>query len=238
MMNAPHARAPVPALSVIVPVAPGDTTWRQLLPDLGALRMGAEVIVVQADHQEISAPHGWPAHLVLRLYRAPAGRARQQNVGAAVARGDMLWFVHADSRLPARTLLVLERYLEGPADALAFFDLRFATDGPRLAFLNAWGANLRSRWFGLPFGDQGLLLPRVRFEALGGFDETLGKGEDHLLVWQARHSGLPLRSLNAPILTSARTYIRGGWLRTTVRHAVLTLAQIRHARRILRGRRS
>ena len=50
--------------------------------------------------------------------------------------------------------------------------------------LNAAGANLRSRWLGLPFGDQGLVLPRASFERLGGFDPALRYGEDHALVWR------------------------------------------------------
>ena len=56
--------------------------------------------------------------------------------------------------------------------------------------INAFGAHLRSRWFGMPFGDQGFLAPRTTFETLGGFDETVGRGEDHAFVWTARHAGV------------------------------------------------
>ena len=101
--------------------------------------------------------------------------------------------------------------------------------------MNAAGANLRARWLGLPFGDQGLLLPRACFEALHGFDEQAAYGEDHLLVWAARRAGLPLRHIPAVLETSARKYARHGWLRTTWRHWRLTVAQAWPAWRAMRG---
>ncbi len=111
------------------------------------------------------------------------------------------------------------------SDALGWFRLAFRDDGPRLTALNAAGANWRARWLELPFGDQGLVLPHHCFEALGGFDEEAPCGEDHLLVWAARHAGLPLHCIPAVLETSARKYARHGWLQTTLRHTWLTLAQ-------------
>jgi GT2 family glycosyltransferase len=91
--------------------------------------------------------------------------------------------------------------------------------------LNAGGAWLRSRWLGLPFVEQGLVLPRGIFAALGGFDTTLAHGEDHDLVWRARRGGLRLRPLRAPLYTSARRYAACGWLRTTTEHLAMTAQQ-------------
>lgn len=156
--------------------------------------------------------------------RAPAGRARQQNAGAKAATRDWLWFVHADTRLTPETLPALRAWLDG-APALGWFRLRFADDGPRLPRWNARGANWRSRVLGLPFGDQGLILPRADFHRLGGFDPELPYGEDHALVWRARRAGLPLRAVDAELITSARKYSNNGWLRTTSRHLALTFAQ-------------
>ena len=82
--------------------------------------------------------------------------------------------------------------------------------------------------------DQGLLMPRRVFAALGGFDESIGKGEDHALIWAAHAQGIPLHSLNATIRTSARRYAEHGWWRTTWQHLRLTRTQAakfsRHAR--------
>lgn len=213
-------------LSVIVPIGPGDDSWRALLRDLAVLPAGNTEILLVAVHG--SRPPGFePAAFGLRApvcwLEAPTGRAAQQNAGAAAARGELLWFVHADSRLPPATAAAALRFPTGRA--LGYCELYFRTDGPALTRLNAWGARWRSRLFGLPFGDQGLLLPRALFDALGGFDPELDLGEDHALVAAARRAGAAIVSLRAPIHTSARRYAERGWLRTTLRHWGLTAAQ-------------
>ncbi|AGG90875.1 putative glycosyltransferase [Rhodanobacter denitrificans] len=220
---APHAS--IRSLSVIVPLAPGETEWHGLLQQLTSLPMDSEVIVVRADDESWPAPATWPMHLRYRECHCKPGRARQQNLGARLATGHWLWFLHADSRLREDSLRELQRFLAEGGDALGWFKLAFRRDGPRWTALNAAGANLRARWLGLPFGDQGFVLPRHCFETLHGFDEQACYGEDHLLVWAARHAGLPLRCLPASLETSARKYAQHGWLTTTLRHWWLTVAQ-------------
>ncbi|TAL85673.1 MAG: glycosyltransferase [Rhodanobacter sp.] len=225
-------------LSVIVPLAPGETEWQGLLQQLVALPAGSEVIVVRADDESWPAPANWPSRLRYRECHSSPGRARQQNLGAGQAQGHWLWFLHADSRLREDTLRELQRFLTDGIDALGWFKLAFRGDGPRWTRLNAAGANLRARWLGLPFGDQGLVLPRHCFEALHGFDEQALHGEDHLLVWAAHHAALPLRPIPARLETSSRKYAQHGWLATTARHWCLTVAQIRTARRVARRTRA
>ncbi|MEO8778328.1 MAG: glycosyltransferase family 2 protein [Rhodanobacter sp.] len=227
----------VPAsLSVIVPLAPGEGEWRPLLEQLAALPPRSEVIFVCADAVQRLAPAAWPAHLRYVACRSEPGRARQQNLGARIASGDWLWFVHADSRLRGNTLGALQDFIALDGRALGWFTLAFRRDGPRCTALNAAGANWRARWLGLPFGDQGLLLPRVSFEALHGFDEQAAYGEDHLLVWAARQAGLPLRHIPAVLETSARKYTEYGWAATTWQHWRLTLVQAWPAWRTMRKR--
>ncbi|MDQ6646371.1 MAG: glycosyltransferase family 2 protein [Pseudomonadota bacterium] len=220
-----NTSAGVLQLSVIVPLAPNETAWRGLIDQLAAaLPDGCEVIVVHADAQPLPQLP-WSPRAILRQYASVAGRARQQNLGAQAAHGHWLWFLHADSQLRRETLPALRQFLHRGDDALGYFELAFDRDGPRLAALNAWGANLRSHWLKMPFGDQGLLLPARRFAALGGFDESARYGEDHLLVWAARRAGLPIVGVGAALQTSARKYARHGWWRTTGRHLWLTLIQ-------------
>lgn len=217
--------AAAPSLSVIVPLAPDESAWHGLLEQLAAqLPSGCEVIVVHANAQPPS-PLPWSALSTLRQCSSEPGRAKQQNRGAQAARGRWLWFLHADSQLQPATLPALQRFIGRTDDALGYFKLSFGNDGPRLSALNAWGANLRSHWFQMPFGDQGLLLPAQRFAALGGFDEDQRHGEDHLLVWAARRDGLPVIGVGAALQTSARKYAHQGWWRTTTRHLWLTLIQ-------------
>lgn len=211
-------------LSVIVPFGPGETEGAVLLEQLRGLRRGAELVLVRAEGGALPIAAQINGAIV-SVCTSPAGRARQMNTGAEAAHGRWLWFVHADSRLHARTLPALGTFLDRKNDALGYFDLRYRGDGPALAHLNALGANLRARWLGLPFGDQGLVLPATWFMRLGGYDEDAAYGEDHLLVWRARHARLPLRRIGAPLTSSARKYAERGWWRTTTRHLRLTLRQ-------------
>jgi len=208
-----------------VPLAPEETEEGPLLEALRALPTGSEVILVRADARVRTAPEGWCPGRAFRQIEAPRGRARQMNAGARAARGRWLWFLHADSRFTPATLPALARFIARGEAAMGWFDLAFRPDGPRLARLNAWGANRRSAWLGLPFGDQGLVVPAAEFVRLGGYDETAPYGEDHLLVWAAHRNGLPLRRVGAGLSTSARKYARHGWRATTWLHWRLTLAQ-------------
>ena len=209
-----------PGLAIVVPAGPGDGAWHGLLPQLDAAR-AQEIALVLA--RGAPAPAGLAGNVTVVL--ADAGRALQLNAGAATTRAEWLWFVHADSRVTPATLAALHRFVAADADAIGYFDLRFLGDGPRLTVLNTIGARLRSRWLGLPFGDQGLLMPRRVFEAIGGFDDRHRGGEDHALVWSARGLGVPLQPLRAPIYTSARKYAQRGWWATTAQHLWLTCVQ-------------
>lgn len=212
-------------LSVVVPVGPGDRISPRLCSQLAQLPAAAQVCVVdcEADNgpdaaappSASTAPVGGP-----RWHRlhSPAGRSLQQNAGAAQADGDWLWFLHADTELAGETLPALARFIDVDVSALGYFDLRFLGDGPAWMRLNAAGVWLRSRWLKLPFGDQGLVLPRALFHAVGGFDPATARGEDHQLVWRVRRAGFPLRAVGAPLYTSARRYAARGWATTTRGH--------------------
>lgn len=216
----------LPRVSIVVPIGPGESAWRALLGDLQGLPVDVELLLmgVETAPPELDALSDALAGR-LRWLQAPQGRAVQQNAGAAAARGDWLCFLHADSRLDATAVRALAALAQRPA-ALYHFDLGFF-DGPALLYLNALGANLRSRLFGLPFGDQGLSLPRADFQRLGGFDEQLPRAEDHALVWAAHRARLPVRSLGARLRTSGRRYAEEGWLRTTLRFLALSWTQAR-----------
>ncbi|MEZ5463434.1 glycosyl transferase family 2 [Dokdonella sp.] len=215
--------AMVPGVDIIVPAGPGDDAWRGLLPQLAEANANRIALVLAGnDDPDMENP---PAGLC--IHRSAAGRAIQLNAGARGSDAAWLWFVHADSRVIPATLRAMQRFVDDDAAAIGYFRLRFLDDGPRLMFLNAWGAHFRSRALGLPFGDQGLLMPRRIFDVLGGFDESVAAGEDHDLIWSARTRGIPLLPVPAPIFTSARKYAKRGWWRTTREHLGMTRDQAR-----------
>lgn len=229
-MTAREAMRPSSAgvLSIVIPVGAGDSAWVDLLPLLlPACPVDCEVLLSAAEPrpaslEERSASESGPA---IRWLRGTRGRGAQLNRGARAATGEFLWFLHADSRPGEDAIPVLLRRLRSDPGALWYFDLRFLHDGPRAVKINEFGALIRSRVLGLPFGDQGFAMSRRCFEQLGGYSETTAYGEDHLLVWAARHAGVPVRPVGLPLLTSARKYARQGWLITTLRHLRLTWRQ-------------
>lgn len=137
-------------------------------------------------------------------------RGGQLQRGCAAARGDWLLVVHADTQLPEGWSKLVADHL--PSGRPAAFRLRFRAKGPGPAWVAGW-ANLRSRLFGLPYGDQGLLMPRRAYLNAGGYpDQPLM--EDVALV-----RALPaVTLLNARVMTSADRYAQAGWLRRGARN--------------------
>jgi rSAM/selenodomain-associated transferase 2 len=197
------------SISIIIPVRNEVENLRRLLP--GLLASGAEVIVVDGgstdDSEQAVAELG-----AIWLISEP-GRASQMNGGAAIAQGDILLFLHADTRLPEDFGDWIGQSLDRPGVIAGAFGL--AIDGPgwRLRLVE-WGVDLRSRWAQLPYGDQGLFLRRGVFEAIGGFP-VLPIMEDFVLVDRLRKRGC-IAIVPVAVVTSARRWQALGVWRTTV----------------------
>lgn len=133
-------------------------------------------------------------------------RGGQLRAGCAQARGEWLLVLHADTVLQEGWTDAVAAHLT--SDKAAYFKLRFDLDGGMARFVAGW-ANLRARLFGLPFGDQGLLVRRSIYERVGGFAD-IPLMEDVALV-----RALPGRpvALQATLTTSATRYQAQGWLR-------------------------
>lgn len=218
-------------LSVIIPLAPGENAWKDLLSDLSVLDSNCEVILVGPElptESEI-AIHLLSGARVIFL-RSPLGRAKQMNLAAKESNANFLWFLHADSRMHRASIEKTLQIISNTSNStdlkiLYYFDLKFLDDGPLLTTINSAGVYLRCRLLGLPFGDQGYLLPKDMLAKLGGFPEDSPYGEDHLLIWKAKRSGLTIKSTGKFIRTSARKYKQLGWLKTTTSHLYLFLKQ-------------
>lgn len=197
-------------VSVIIPTL--DTADR-IGPCLGALGEAAleGVIreVILADGGSSDAIAAVAEDVGARLITAPRGRGAQLAAGAGAARGAWLLFLHADTVLaPGWSAAVLAHVQAHPQHA-AYFTLRFDSSGPAASFVAGW-ANLRAALFGLPYGDQGLLVSRALYDRAGGYP-PIELMEDVAL---ARRIGRRrLRRLPVAAVTSAARYAAEGWLR-------------------------
>jgi hypothetical protein len=163
-----------------------------------------------------------PAPMGCRCIRAPRGRGPQCNAGARATAAPALLFLHDDTRLPADAARVVAAALAEPALGMACFRLRFDHRHPLLA-LYAWCSGFDSVW--TTFGDQGYLIRRALFDAVGGFPDW-PLFEDVELARRVRRQTGPwrrIRKLSAAVTTSAVRFQRGGVLRQQLRNATALL---------------
>ena len=207
-------------ISIIVPVLNEAQGISESLAALAPLReRGHEVIVVDggsSDKTTDLARRGAD-----RVVSAPRGRASQMNAGAALARGEVLVFLHADTRLPEDADARILQGLAESGRAWGRFDVRIEGENrllPVIAFL----MNLRSRATGIATGDQAIFVRREAFEGAGCFP-ALELMEDIALSRSLKRLSRPL-CLADKAVTSGRRWERRGVLRTVLLMAWLRLA--------------
>ena len=182
----------------------------RLLPDLRDHCPEAEVIVVDGGSADATRDVATRFPQVA-LVTSPRGRARQMNAGAQQARGDVLLFLHADTRLPDGALAAIAAALDDARVVGGRFDVGF--DSPRPVFrMIAFFMNVRSRWSGISTGDQALFVRRGVFEAMGGYPDIVLM-EDIEFCRRLKRRG-KLAALRTRVTTSARKWEREGAFRT------------------------
>ena len=200
------------AVSVVIPTLDAA---RGLQGCLSALVEGLEAGMIR----ELIVSDGGSGDATLRLADAAGAvivqgapsRGGQLRRGAQMAGGDWLLFLHADTVLPRGWPEAVRARID--AGGPAAFRLSFDQAGLMPALVAGW-ANLRSRVFGLPYGDQGLLISRADYVAAGGFQD-IPLMED---VAMARVLGGRIALMPLAVKTSAARYERDGWLRRGARN--------------------
>jgi rSAM/selenodomain-associated transferase 2 len=180
---------------------------------------GVEVIVVDGGSADRTADLARP--FADRVIAAPTGRAVQMNAGADAARGDLLIFLHADTRLPENADRLVCAALAQGKRAWGRFDVRI--DGARrLLAVIAAAMRLRSRLTGIATGDQAMFMTRDAFLAVGGFP-AIALMEDIALSARLKRLSWPI-CLKARVVTSGRRWEKHGVMRTMLMMWRLRLA--------------
>lgn len=209
-------------LSIIIPTLNEAQNLGETLNSLGNQH---EIIVVDGGSGDstlqIAESHG------ARLVKSGiANRAVQLNKGAGAATGEMLLFLHADTQVQSGTIEnLLQRCEKDGAIVGGGFHRYFDSTSPVLK-VTCFLANLRSSWFGIFLGDQGIFVRKSVFEQLGGFREDLGFGEDLDLSLRLKSVG-NLIAVKPAVLSSPRRFEKSGAIRQTFTDLRLTFQIIR-----------
>jgi rSAM/selenodomain-associated transferase 2 len=204
------ASAPGLRISVIVPCLDEAAHIVRALEALAPLRSrGHEVIVADGGSSDATPELARP--LADRVVAAPRGRALQMNAGAALASGEVLLFVHADTLLPQGADEAVRAALARCGRHWGRFDVRIEGGEALLALVSRL-MNLRSRATGIATGDQAIFVRRAVFERIGGFPE-LPLMEDIALCKRLKTASRPL-CLAEVAVTSGRRWRERGVLRT------------------------
>ena len=198
------------SLSIIIPALDEAEHIVATLDSLQPLRRrGVEIIVADGGSRDNTA--NLARERADQVLTVPAGRARQMNAGAAAALGEILCFVHADSRMPEGADGLIVDGLSRSRRSWGRFDVSIAGTHPMLRVI-AQLMNWRSRLTGIATGDQGLFLTRSLFEAAGRFPE-IALMEDIALTRQLKRYSPPL-CIAHRLMTSGRRWEKHGVWRT------------------------
>lgn len=198
------------SLSIIIPTL---NEADQLAATVASARGPSVLEIIVADGGSTDATVLCARSLVDEVMTAPRGRASQMNVGARSARGDVLLFLHADTRLPRGFDAAILRALADPRRVGGRFDVHLVPSSP-LLWLTGELMNIRSRLSGIATGDQAMFVRRDVFARMGGFQE-IPLMEDIAFSRALKRYG-SIACLRERVVTSSRRWRADGVMRTVL----------------------
>ncbi|VAX21836.1 hypothetical protein MNBD_NITROSPINAE02-1641 [hydrothermal vent metagenome] len=207
----------MPTISIIIPAYKEGERLAKLARKFIGIK-GCEVVAAMAEGDKATIK---PDSGETIIVNAQKGRAKQMNAGAAVARGDILVFLHADTLITPHSFARVRSALAEPGAVGGAY--RFKIDASSFAFgLIGVMANLRSKWLKAPYGDQAIFIKREVFRKIGGYRE-IPIMEDTRLVTDMKQEGR-IVIIDDYAITSSRKWLKEGATYTTIRNWIIMLA--------------
>jgi len=206
-----------PYISIIIPTLNEEDIIESTIHR--AQNRDAEIIVVDGGSTDSTVARA--ARTGAQVVTVSGGRANQQNRGAELAAGRVLLFLHADTYLPEGYIEHIFEAMMDPMTATGAF--RFKTDFKN-PFMKAieFVTNIRSIYFKMPYGDQGLFIRKSLFESVGGFSDILIM-EDFEFIRRIKKKG-KIITLPVSVITSGRRWLSLGLLKTTIINQIVIAA--------------
>lgn len=208
-----------PKFSIIIPVWQEESVILRTIEHIHSQQStdSTEIIVVDGDPEgktmEIARRKG------VKTAIANRGRGIQMNHGTALAVGNILIFLHADTRLPPDALGLIDNVMQDESYMAGAFDL--AIDSEKIIFrLIEKAASLRSRLTRIPYGDQVVFMRKAVFNELGGF-KNIPIMEDVEMMQRIKKRKGRIRIIERAVRASARRWEKEGIVYTTLRNWLL-----------------
>ena len=194
-------------LSICIPTYNEASTISTLLQQLKVL--DCEIIIADGGSQDDTV--NLAKAFSVTVLQGAKGRAAQMALAAAHASGDVLWFVHADSRFESNLSRQIQPLLNLSPIQWGRFDVRLDAQGMMFRIIETM-INWRSKVTQVATGDQGIFVHRLLYQQLGGF-APIALMEDVELCKRLRKVS-PIVCISSPIITSARRWQQKGIWRT------------------------
>jgi rSAM/selenodomain-associated transferase 2 len=205
-------------ISIIIPVLNEAKNIKSVLLDL-LQYPHLEIIVIDGGSQDKTGEIA--QQLGVKVISSPPGRAQQMNLGAALAQGEILLFLHADTQLPLGFEKLIIETLSQPNVVAGAFSLKIASKLRGIKLVEKM-VNVRSQLFQLPYGDQAIFINKHWFNQVGGYPD-LPIMEDFELILRLRKVG-KIAIVSTPVITSARRWEKLGVWKTTLINQQIIMA--------------
>jgi len=209
------------SFSVIIPVLHESSTMNRTIDHIKNIRSGfhVEIIIIDGD------PEGSTIHSItdetVNKFISQKGRGKQMNTGASRAKGDILLFLHADTRLPENAFAFIADVMDQKEYAGGAFELGIKSDRRVFRLIEKFVA-LRTHLTRIPYGDQAIFIKKEIFIRVNGFKE-IPIMEDVDLMRRMRKKGYKIYIIPENIKTSPRRWEREGILYCTLRNWIIMI---------------